>query len=158
MKMSRSPFLMMFWGTFIVVSLFSCGSNGGRNSSSSNASLQASSVEEAHYSTDANLQNPLIGAWVSGGYRLTFNADNTYERDFNSEGVPIVLGSVKVSGNVILVTDDSGGNYSCINSPAGEIISGAYTYTINGRTLTFNLVHDSCSERAAFLGLSYRRQ
>jgi hypothetical protein len=95
---------------------------------------------------------------VSQGYSLLFKSDNTYARDFNQDDIPVVLGSVKVSGNVIIVNDDSGGRYSCVDSTTGQVVSGSYTYVISGNTPTFNLFHDPCSDRAAFLCLTYLRQ
>jgi hypothetical protein len=143
---------------FFAASLVSCGSNGGGNDSSPNA-VSCAPVEEIHRSSaDIGSQNPLVGAWVSGGYSLLFKSDNTYARDFNQDDIPVVLGSAKVSGNVIIVTDDSGGRYSCVDSVTGQVVSGSYTYVTSGNTLTFNLFHDPCSDRAAFLGLAYRRQ
>jgi hypothetical protein len=143
---------------FFASSLVSCGNSGGGNDSSPNAVSRAP-VEEIHRSSaNTGSQNPLVGAWVSGGYRLVFKADNTYSRDFNHDDIPVVLGSAKVSGNVIIVNDDSGGRYSCVDSVTGQIVSGSYTYAISGNTLAFNLFHDSCSERAAFFNLVYSRQ
>jgi autotransporter translocation and assembly factor TamB len=139
--------------SFIMVFLFACGSNGGGTSSNTNS--QNPVVGESSANTNAaNSQNPLAGTWVSGGYSLTFKSDNTYSRNFNLDDVPAVRGSVTVSGNVIIVTDSD----SCISSTTGETTSGSYTYTMSGNTLTFSLFHDPCSDRAAFLGLTYTKQ
>ncbi len=157
MRMSIRHSLTTFASLFFAVLLLSCGSNGGGNGSSSNTSSHAA-VEEIHSSVDTGSRNPLVGVWVSGGYSLIFKTDNTYSRDFKHDDIPAVLGSTTVSGNVIIVTDDSDGHYSCVNSPTRQIMSGSYTYTINGNTLIFDRVHDPCVDRAAFLGLVYTRQ
>jgi hypothetical protein len=136
-----------------MVFLFACGSNGGGNSSNTNSQNPVVGESSANTNT-ANSQNPLAGTWVSGGYSLTFKSDNTYSRDFNLDDVPAVRGSVTVSGNVIIVTDSD----SCISSTTGETTSGSYTYTMSGNTLTFSLFHDPCSDRAAFLRLTYTKQ
>jgi hypothetical protein len=137
--------------SFFMVSLLACGGSSGPDTDSQNP------LGESSTRLDANPQNPLIGTWVSGGHSLTFKSDNTYLRDFNHEGIPAVRGSVMVSGNLILVTD-SDGRHSCVNSADGQVVSGAYTYAISGNTLTFSLFHDPCSDRAAFLGLTYTKQ
>jgi hypothetical protein len=154
--MSAGNYLMMFITLFSVFLLISCGSGGGGSDSSQNARTHTS-IAGVQYSTDSSSQNPLIGTWVNGGYNLTFNPDNTYVRDFNLDGIPAILGSLKVSGNVIIVTDDIGGRYSCIDSSTGEVVNGSYTYDLRGSTLTFNLFHDPCNDRAAFFGLVYTR-
>ncbi len=153
MKMRTNHSLTMSLCFFIMVFLFACGGNGGETSS--NTRSQNPLVGESSSNTDmANSQNPLAGTWVSGGYSLTFRSDNTYSRDFNLDGIPAAHGSITVSGNVIIVTDSG----SCINSTNGRIESGSYTYRMSGKTLTFSLFHDPCSDRAAFLGLTYIRQ
>ncbi|HUI68783.1 MAG TPA: hypothetical protein VL087_11325 [Nitrospirota bacterium] len=153
MKTRTNHSLAMLLCSFTVLFLFGCGSNGG--GSTANINLPNPLVGESSSNTNtANSQNPLAGTWVSGGYSLTFKSDNTYLRDFNQEGIPAVRGSVTVSGNVIIVTDSG----SCITGDTGRIESGSYTYTIVGNTLTLNLFHDPCSDRAAFLGQTYTRQ
>jgi hypothetical protein len=139
--------------SFFMVSLLACG--GGSDSNSNPHSQYPG--QESSARLDANTQNPLVGTWVSRGNSLTFKPDNTYLRDFNHEGIPAVRGSVMVSGNLIIVTD-SDGRHSCINSADGQVVSGSYTYAISGNTLTFRLFHDPCSDRAAFLCLTYTRQ
>jgi hypothetical protein len=153
MKTRTNHSLTMSLCSFIVVFLFACGSNGGGTGSNTNSQNPLVGESSAHTNT-ANSQNPLAGTWVSGGYSLTFKPDNTYSRDFNLDGIPAVRGSVTVSGNVIIVTDSG----SCISSATGKITSGSYTYTMSGNTLTFSLFHDLCSDRAAFLGLTYTKQ
>jgi len=149
--------LTMLLSLFLFVALLSCGSNGAGNGSASNV-LSQTSTEEIHASTETGSQYPLVGTWVSGPYRLIFNSDNTYSRIYNHDDSPAVSGNVHLSGNVIIINDDSGGRYTCANSDIGQVVSGTYTYTINGVTLTFNLFHDPCSDRAAILGLVYTRQ
>jgi hypothetical protein len=136
-----------------MVFLFACGGNGGGTGSNANSRNPLVGESSANTNT-ANSQNPLAGTWVSGGYSLTFRSDNTYSRDFNLDGIPAVRGSVTVSGNVIIVTDSG----SCISSTTEKITSGSYTYTMSGNTLTFSLFHDPCSDRAAFMGLTYTKQ
>ncbi len=136
-----------------MVSLLACGSGGGSSGSNSNSQNPR---EESSVRSDVNPQNALIGKWVSGGYSLTFKSDNTYLRDFNHERISAVRGSVVVSGNLIMVTDPDG-SHSCINAD-GQVARGTYTYTISGNTLTFSLFHDPCSDRAAFLELTYTKQ
>jgi hypothetical protein len=155
MRMSIRHSLAILLLPFFVASLLSCGSNGGGNGSNSITSSHAF-VEGIHSSADTSSQNPLIGTWSSGVYSLTFKSDNTYLRDFNHEGIPAVRGSVMVSGNLIIVTD-SDGSHSCINTD-GQVVRGSYTYAISSNTLTFSLFHDACSDRAAFLGLTYTKQ
>ena len=134
--------------SFFITSLLACGS-AGSSSSGSNTNSQNPLLEESK----SNPRNPLTGTWVGGGYSLTFNSDNTYSRDLNLAGTQAVRGSFTVSGNVIMVTDSD----SCING-TGETTSGSYTYTITGNTLMFNIFHDPCSDRAAFLSLTYTRR
>jgi hypothetical protein len=142
MKTQTKYALTMLLCSFFMVSLLAC-SGTGDGSSGSIANAQ-NPPEASSARLDANPQNPLIGTWVSGGYSITFKPDNTYLRDFNLDGIPAVRGRVTVSGNVIIVTDSG----SC----------GSYTYTMSGNTLTFSLFHDPCSERAAFLDLTYTKQ
>jgi len=127
--------------SFFMVSLLACGNGGGGVSSGSNA----------------NSQNPLVGTWVSGDYSLTFKSDNTYSGGFNHDGAPQVWGSITLSGNLIMLTD-SGGSDACINSAAGQAVTGSYTYHISGDTLNFNLFYDPCSGRAAFMGRTYTKK
>jgi hypothetical protein len=139
--------------SFIMVSLFACGSNGV--GTSSNTISQNPLVGESSSNTNTAIsQNPLAGTWASGEYILTFKSDNTYFRDYNHEGMPTVRGSVRVSGNVIILTDSD----SCISTTTGETLSGSYTYAISGNTLTLSLFHDPCKDRAAFLRLTYTKQ
>jgi len=152
-KTGTNHSLTMLLYSFMTLFIFACGSNGGGPSLSTNSPNPLVGESSSNTNT-ANSQNPLAGTWVSSGYSLTFNSDNTYLRDFNHEGIPAVRGSVTVSGNVIIVTDSG----SCISSTTGRIESGSYTYTIAGNTLTFNLFHDPCSDRAAFLDQTYTRQ
>ncbi len=154
MKTKIKYALTMLSCSFFMASLLACGGTGG-GSSGSNTNSQ-NPRGESSAGLDANHQNPLIGTWVNGGCSLTFESDNTYLRDLNHEGVPAVRGSFMVSGNLIIVTDFDG-RHSCINSADGQVVSGSYTYAISGNTLTFNLFHDSCSARAAFLGLAYTK-
>ncbi|HUI68266.1 MAG TPA: hypothetical protein VL087_08650 [Nitrospirota bacterium] len=153
MKTRTNHSLMTLLCSFMVFFFFGCGSNGGGSITNTNSPFPLVGESSSNTNT-ANSQNPLAGTWVSSGYSLTFNSDNTYLRDFNHEGIPAVRGSVTVSGNVIIVTDSG----SCIGSTTGRIESGSYTYTIVGNTLTFNLFHDPCSDRAAFLDQTYTRQ
>jgi len=144
--------LTMLLCSFFMVSLFLACGTGGVSSDSNTISV--SPRGESSAPLDANLQNPLIGTWVSGGYSLSFKSDNTYLRDFNHEGIPAVRGSVAVSGNVLIITDSS----SCISSTTEKNTIGSYTYAISGNTLIFSLFHDPCSDRAAFFGLTYTKQ
>ena len=137
-----------------MISLLACGSAGSGNSGSNTIPQNPLGEESRSNTYAATSLNPLAGTWVNGGYRLTFKADNTYSRDLNLPGTPAVRGGFTVSGNVILITDFD----SCINGTTGETTSGSYTYTISGNALTFNLFHDACSDREAFLGLTYTRQ
>ena len=136
--------------SFFMTSLLACGSG---NSGSSTVPQNPLGEESRSNTYAATSLNPLAGTWVNGGYRLTFKADNTYSRDLNLPGMPAVRGSFTVSGNVIMVTDFD----SCINGTTGDTTSGSYTYTISGNALTFNLFHDPCSDRAAFLRLTYTK-
>jgi hypothetical protein len=157
MRMGIRNFLTMLLPLFVFATLLSCGSKGVGNGSGSNAISQTPG-EEIHASTDTGSQCPLVGIWVSGSYRLIFKPDNTYSRIYNHDDTLAISGNVQLSGNVIIVNDDSGGRYSCVNSDIGQVVSGTYTYTISGNTLTFNLFHDPCSDRAAMFGLVYTRQ
>ncbi len=134
---------------FLSAALLACGSIGDGASSANKTSQNPRGDNSARL--DENHQNPLIGTWVSRGYSLTFNPDNTYVRDFNHEGIPAVQGTAAVSGNVLIVTDTG----SCISSEKST--SGSYTYTLSGNTLTFSLFHESCSDRAGFFGLTYTK-
>ncbi len=139
--------------SFFLFFLFACGSNGA--GTSSNINSQNPLVGESSSDTNtANSQNLLAGTWSSGEYILTFKSDNTYLRDYNREGTPTAQGSVRVSGNVIILTDSD----SCISSTTGETLSGSYTYAISANTLTLGLFHDPCKDRAAFLSLTYTKQ
>ncbi len=150
MKMKiKQTTLVLF--CFLSAVLLACGSIGDGTSNANKTSQNPHG--ESSSRLDLNHQNPLIGTWVSRGYSLTFNPDNTYVRDFNHEGIPAVQGSAAVSGNVLIVTDSG----SCISSAAEQSTSGSYTYTLSGNTLTFSLFHDSCSDRAGFFGLTYTK-
>ncbi len=137
--------------SFLIVSLLACGTGGGTSSSNKTS---RNPPGDSRVRLDSNPQNPLIGTWVCKEYRLIFNPDNTYIRDFNQEGIPAVQGSVSVSGNVLIVTDSG----SCMSSAAEKNTSGSYTYILSGNTLTFSLFHDSCNDRAAFFELTYAKQ
>ncbi len=143
--------LTMLLCSFFMVSLPACGTGDGTSSSNKTS---RNLPGDGSVRLDSNPQNPLIGTWVSKEYRLIFNPDNTYIRDFNQEGIPAVQGSVSISGNVLIVTDSG----SCMSSAAEKSTIGSYTYTQSGNTLTFSLFHDSCSDRAAFFGLTYTKQ
>jgi hypothetical protein len=52
----------------------------------------------------------------------------------------------------------AGGRNSCINSAAGQVVDGIYTFDISGDTLTFGLFHDHCRSRAVFLSMTYTKQ
>lgn len=138
-----------------MVFLAACGTGGGSSSGSSTNSQNT--LAGSGPSSNDNSQNPLLGTWVSTGYRLTFKSDNTYSVDFTHDGLPEAWGSIDLSGNVIIVTD-SDGSFSCKQRATGEVVSGCYTYSIHGNTLTFSLFHDACSGRAAFLELTYTKQ
>ena len=145
--------LIMLLYALLIVSLFACGSNeeeSGSATVSENPLLRESNPI-------ASSQNALNGTWVSGRYRLAFNSDGTYLRDSNHEGIPAIHGSFTMSGNVIILTD-SDGRYSCIDSIAHQTFSGSYTYAMTGTALTFSLFHDPCSDRAAFLSLTFTKE
>jgi hypothetical protein len=139
---------------FCMVSMLACGSGGGGNKISSNGQ---NPLKSNGLSSIINLENPLIGTWVSGEYSLTFKSDNTYVGSLNRDGSPEVWGSVIISGNVVIFSDTAG-----TNSPGwkdgGQIINGSYTYTINGNTLAFSPVLDLCPDSANVLCLSYQRR
>ncbi len=139
--------------TLFLVSMFGCGSEGGGN----NASLYGQThLQSDNLNSTPNSENPLLGTWVSGRHSLTFKSDNTYFGDLNPDGVPAVWGSVVVSGNVAIFTDAVASNF-CRRKDGGQIVSGSYTYTISGNTLSFSLVHDSCRDRANLLSLNYQK-
>ncbi len=152
MKMRIRYTLTIVLIPFLIVSLLACGSTGDGTSSPNKTSENPQGGSSV--SLDSNLQNPLIGTWVSREYSLTFKPNNTYVRDFNHEGIPAVQGSSTVSGNVLIITDSG----SCISSAAEKSTIGSYTFTLSGDTLTFSLFHDSCSDRAGFFGLTYTKQ
>ncbi len=134
---------------FCMVSMLACGRGGGGNNASSNGQ---NPLPSEGLSSTTNSENPLIGTWVSGGYSLTFKSDNTYFSGTNRDGIPEAWGSVVISGNVVIFSDSSG------RKDGGQIISGSYTYTINGNTLAFNPVLDLCPDRANMLCLSYQKR
>jgi hypothetical protein len=137
-----------------MTSPLACGSAGSSSSGPNTNSQNPLTEESKSFANTLNSRNTLYGTWVNGGYSLTFNSDNTYSRDLNLAGAQAVRGSFAVSGNVIMVTDSD----SCINGTTGETTSGSYTFTIAGNALTFNIFHDPCSDRAAFLRLTYTKQ
>ncbi len=141
------PILCMF-------SMLACGTGGGGNSASSNGQ---NPLESGGLSSATNSENPLIGTWVSGGYSLTFKSDNTYFGGPNRDGRPEVGGSVIISGNVVIFSGSVDINSSG-RKDGGQIISGSYTYTINGNTLVFSPVLDLCPDSANMLCLSYQRR
>ncbi len=136
-----------------LVSLLSCGSNGGGSVVSSNGQ---NAIVSERLSTPANSENPLIGSWVSGGYNLSFKPDNTYSCDYNRDGTPAVWGSVTTSGNVAIFSEPSGSNPD-IHKDAVQVLAGSYTYVINGNILTFSPVLDLCHDRTNILCLSYQK-
>lgn len=140
--------------TLIIVSNFSCGSDGGGSDASSNGQ---NPLENKGLSLAINSENPLIGTWVSGRYSITFKSDNTYSIDLDRDGISEVWGSVLISGNVVIFTDAVGSNtYS--RKDDGQIISGSYTYALYENTLTLNPVLDLCRNRANILCLSYQKK
>jgi hypothetical protein len=118
-----------------MVSMLACGRGDGGNSSSSTGQKP---LESDGLNSTTNSENPLIGTWVSGEYSLTFKSDNTYFGDLNRDGIAEVWGSVIISGNVVIFSDAVGINSSG-RKDGGQIISGSYTYTINGNTLALVL-------------------
>jgi hypothetical protein len=136
-----------------MVSMLACGRGGGNNASSNGQNP----LESDDLSSTTNSENPLIGTWVSGGYSLTFKSDNTYFSGLNRDGIPEVWGNFIISGNVVIFPDSIGINSSG-RKGGGQIISGSYTYTINGNTLAFSPVLDLCPDRANMLCLSYQKR
>ncbi len=153
MKTSIKYALTILLCSSLVAILFACGGNGEGTSSKAN-SLDSFVDTGSSNLNSANPRNPLIGTWVSREYRLTFNPDSTYVRDFNQEGIPALQGSVTMSGNVLIVTDTG----SCGDSAAEEGTRGSYTYAISGNRLTFCLFHDPCRDRAALFERTYIKQ
>lgn len=141
---------------FLVVSMLACGDSGGGDNASSKGQ---SPLESGGFRSTVDSRNPLVGTWASGGYSLTFKSDNTFLSDLNRDGVPDVSGSVVISGNVVIFSDAAGGNYSTWLG-SGQVISGSYTYAINGNTLTFSPVLDLCSDQTNtnILCLSYQKR
>jgi len=137
--------------------LLSCGRSGDGNGSLSNA-ISHTAVEGTHSNADTGLQNQLVGTWVHGGYCLIFSLDNSYSRSLRRDNISIVLGSITISGDLVIVTDNAGYPYSCRNSSTEQAIIGSYTYSISGNTLIFHLFQDSCSDRVPFFNLVYTRQ
>jgi len=146
--------LAAFLATLLTGSLFACGSNGGGyNAGSNGRNPLAGDLKSSMMSSD----NPLVGTWVSGEYSLTFRSDNTYLADSSGDGNPAVWGRVMISGNVAIFSGASGSNSSS-RLDGGQIISGTYTYTIYGTTLTFSPVLDLCRDPANILCLSYQKR
>jgi len=137
-----------------MVSLLACGSDGGGNNASSNGQSPFK-AEGVRYT--ANSENPLIGTWISGGYSLIFKSDNTYMGGLMLDGTPEVWGNVVISGNVVIFSEAVGSNSSGPKD-SRQIISGSYTYTINGNILTFSPVLDVFRDQSNMLCLSYQKR
>jgi hypothetical protein len=138
----------------IIIFNFACGS--GRDGSDTGSNAQ-NPLESTGLILTTNIENPLIGTWVSGRYSLTFKSDYTYSIDINRDGIAEFKGSVTISGNVVIFTD-AGGNSSYSWEDNGQAISGSYTYAISGNTLTFSPVLDLCRDRVNILCLSYQKK
>jgi hypothetical protein len=151
MKTTSKYLLSIFMSFLFMFSLFACGNTGGISPSSNTYSQNPDGASSTRLETIS--QNPLIGTWKNGEHNLTIKSDKAYMRDVNPEGVASAWGHFLISGNVIIVTD-SDGHKSC-DDEAG---SGSYTYTITNNSLTFSLVHDTCSSRVDSFGLTYVKQ
>lgn len=146
--------LAPFVAALFLVSLLACGNEGGGNSANVNG---RNSRESDSFRSTINSENPLIGTWVSGEHSLTFQSDNRYSCDLDRDGIPAVWGSYMISGNVVIFSDAVGSGASNWKD-GGQIISGTYTYTMNGNTLTFSPVLNLCRDRINILCLSYQKK
>jgi hypothetical protein len=127
MNIRHSVTILLF--LLIPILAASCGNDGAGSGTRSTMSAQTP-VEQIPSRTETTSQNPLVGVWVSGKYRLLFKADNAYSRYSNGDNGAAVLGSVITSGNVLVITDDPGSRASCVPSLTGQVGSGSYTVSV----------------------------
>ena len=89
---------------------------------------------------------PIDGIWSrtvgSFFYVLTFNTDYTY--NVKKTGSTFETGTYALSGNTYIMTA-SGTTGCAIYTPS------KYSYTVSSTALTFTLISDSCSGRAAIM-------
>lgn len=82
---------------------------------------------------------------------LTFNKNNTYELDYNNDGVKDIWGEYKISNNWIILKD-VGGDFAL---DCGY--EGAYKFKIKGDTVDFSVLGDQCLYRAQALAISWQK-
>lgn len=71
---------------------------------------------------------------------MTMNEDGTFTVDFASDGKPDVLGTYKIDGNQITISDTPA------ESPCyGK--DGVYSFQTEGDTITITLIEDACEIR-----------
>ncbi|MGH2530783.1 MAG: hypothetical protein ACRDJW_00625 [Thermomicrobiales bacterium] len=95
-----------------------------------------------------------FGPTVIGQWRVSFNADGSYEMERLDIG-PVVSGSFTVDGRVVTITDESG-LMSCSNPVAsradlGDVSTGSYEFTLSGENLSLAPLEDNCATRRLIL-------
>ncbi len=90
-----------------------------------------------------------------GRWRLSIDADGTYDAERLDVGTTLVSGTWTTEGDQITFTDE-GGILSCANAAAMPIVnddldSGTYTWTRSGKTLTLTRSDDACPGRVILL-------
>lgn len=90
-----------------------------------------------------------------GRWRLSIDADGTYDAERLDVGTTLVSGTWVAEGDQITFTDE-GGILSCANAAAMPIVnddldSGTYTWTRSGKTLTLTRSDDACPGRVILL-------
>ncbi|MGH2561164.1 MAG: hypothetical protein ACRDJH_19015 [Thermomicrobiales bacterium] len=95
------------------------------------------------------------GPTVIGQWRISFNADGSYEMERLDIG-PVVSGSFTVDGSIVTITDESG-LIACSNPVAaradqGDVATGTYEFTRSGENLSLTPLEDNCATRRLVLG------
>lgn len=86
------------------------------------------------------------GAYTSGDFTITFNADGTHVVSMNGEMV--VKGSFVISDDKIELTDKEG-QFAC------EGVKGKYKWKAQEKSLTFEKIEDECDGRAGALSQAW---
>jgi hypothetical protein len=89
------------------------------------------------------------GAYSSGDFTITFNADGTHLVSMN--GDVVVKGSFVISGDQIELTDKEG-QFAC------EGVKGKYKWKAQEKSLKFEKIEDECEGRGGALSQEWTKK